>query len=304
MHQHAISLGTGSFRIARLAALQPAKRTSYSCSVQCMAQRQGDLSGKTYLITGSTDGIGLHTARRLAAAGADVIVHGRSADKIKKVQQELARQGSQISSYTCDLASLSQIRQFAEAVKADHKSIDVLINNAGVFETRKSLSEDGFELTWAVNVLAPFLLTALLKDIVTERIVNVSSISAGSRIDFDNLQQEKGFSSHDSYSLSKLASPMFTFELAELMKPKGIVVNCLDPGTVNTKMLLAGWGACGIEVQDANNEFKLATDPSLAKVTGKYFVGGRESRGASTAQDPKTRRKLWQIMTEQTGAVY
>ena len=118
---------------------------------------------------------------------------GRSADKIQKVQQELARQGGQISSYTCDLASLSQIRQFAEAVKANHKSIDVLINNAGVFETRKSLSEDGFELTWAVNVLAPFLLTALLKDIVTERIVNVSSISAGSRIDFDNLQQVKHF---------------------------------------------------------------------------------------------------------------
>lgn len=97
--------------------------------------------------------------------------------------------GAAISSYTYDLASFSQIRQFAEAVKADHQHIDVLINNAGVFEDRKSLSEDGYELTWAVNVLAPFLLTALLKDIVKERIVNVSSISAGSRIDFENLQQ-------------------------------------------------------------------------------------------------------------------
>lgn len=97
--------------------------------------------------------------------------------------------GGTVSAYTYDLASLSQTRKFAEAVKADHASINVLINNAGVFETQKSLSEDGFETTWAVNVLAPFLLTALLKDTVTERIVNVSSISAGSRIDFDNLQQ-------------------------------------------------------------------------------------------------------------------
>lgn len=100
-----------------------------------------------------------------------------------------AAKGGKVTSYVYDLASFSQIRQFADAVKADYQSIDVLINNAGVYETKKSISEDGIELTWAVNVLAPFLLTSILKDIVTERIINVSSISAGSRIDFDNLQQ-------------------------------------------------------------------------------------------------------------------
>ena len=108
----------------------------------------------------------------------------QTVDQLSSVAKE-----GKVSSYTYDLASLSQTRQFAEAVKAEHKTIDVLINNAGVYETKKCLSEDGFELTWAVNVLAPFLLTSILKDIVTERIVNVSSISAGSRIDFDNLQQ-------------------------------------------------------------------------------------------------------------------
>lgn len=113
----------------------------------------------------------------------------RTKGKVTTTQRDLEAKGGKISSYTYNLASLSQIRKFAEAVKADHKNIDVLINNAGVFETQRSLSEDGYEMTWAVNVLAPFLLTSLLSDIVTDRIVNVSSISAGSSIDFDNLQQ-------------------------------------------------------------------------------------------------------------------
>lgn len=110
---------------------------------------------------------------------------------MKEAVQHLAAKakGGKVTSYTYDLASFAQIQQFADAVKTNHQRIDVLINNAGVFENKKSLSKDGFELTWAVNVLAPFLLTALLKDLVTERIVNVSSISAGSRMDFDNLQQ-------------------------------------------------------------------------------------------------------------------
>lgn len=119
--------------------------------------------------------------------------HCRNADKVAATQKSLESEGGSVSSYTCNLASLSQIKQFAEAVKADHNSIDVLINNAGVFESQRSLSEDGFEMTWAVNVLAPFLLTSLLKDIVTQRIVNVSSISASSSIDFDNLQQVMSF---------------------------------------------------------------------------------------------------------------
>ena len=112
----------------------------------------------------------------------------RTMEKVTTTKRDLTK-GGKISSYTYNLASLSQIRKFAEAIKAEHNNIDVLINNAGVFETQRSLSEDGYEMTWAINVLAPFLLTSLLKDVVTDRIVNVSSISAGSSIDFDNLQQ-------------------------------------------------------------------------------------------------------------------
>jgi len=126
-----------------------------------------------------------------AANQAQTAATCRTKQKVTTTKRDLdsIAKGGKISSYTYNLASLSQIRKFAEAIKADHENIDVLINNAGVFETQRSLSEDGYEMTWAVNVLAPFLLTSLLSDIVTDRIVDVSSISAGSSIDFDNLQQ-------------------------------------------------------------------------------------------------------------------
>ena len=113
----------------------------------------------------------------------------RNADKVAAARNGLSGKAGKISSYTCDLGSFSEIQRMTEDIKADFSSIDVLINNAGVFEQRKMLSKDGFEMTWAINVLAPFLLTSLLKDMITERIINVASISAGSRIDFDNLQQ-------------------------------------------------------------------------------------------------------------------
>ena len=107
---------------------------------------------------------------------------------------------------------------------------------------------DGFEQTWAVNVLAPFVLTACLSSRIRDRVINVSSISASSSIDWNNLQQEKGFSSHNAYSLSKLAIQMLTANMAKQLDPHGVTVSCLDPGTVNTKMLLAGWGKIGVEV--------------------------------------------------------
>ena len=116
-------------------------------------------------------------------------VRYRNAEKVAAACKALSGKGGKISSYTCDLGSFNQIRKLTEDIKADFSSINVLVNNAGVFEQRKKLSEEGFEMTWAINVLAPFLLTSLLKDIITERIVNVSSISASSTIDFDNLQQ-------------------------------------------------------------------------------------------------------------------
>lgn len=178
----------------------------------------------------------------------------------------------------------------------------MLSNNAGIFAERLQKSEDGYELTWAVNVMAPFLLTSLLLDSITERIVNVSSISASSSIDFDNLQQEKGFSSHNSYSLSKLASQFFTRDLADVTRSRGVTANCLDPGTVNTKMLYAGWGPCGIDLEDANDEYKMITDPGMAGVSRQYRVGHRPRSMARCVEDKATRERLWRLLEEQTGA--
>ncbi|KAF5834363.1 hypothetical protein DUNSADRAFT_8985 [Dunaliella salina] len=191
-----------------------------------------------------------------------------------------------------------------------------------------------------VNVAAPFLLTSLLLDTLPEngRILNVASISAGSTIDFNNLQMvralqhpagpangacisttcrtcrwcmhfnnlqmEKGFSAHSSYSLSKLANIIFNMKLVKRLSAagKGITANTCDPGTVNTKMLLAGWGPCGIPVHEANDEHWIITDPSLEGVTGQYFVGRRPCRPPSTALEESIQQKLWTHLEEQTGA--
>mmetsp|Transcript_11121 Transcript_11121/g.20049 ORF Transcript_11121/g.20049 Transcript_11121/m.20049 type:complete len:269 (-) Transcript_11121:279-1085(-) len=258
--------------------------------------------GKTFLITGSTDGIGLFTAQKLAASGANVILHGRSPDRVaaavSKVQAE-ARGKSKITSYTRDLSNLLEVKTLAEEVKRDHSAIDVLINNAGVYMDTKELSADGFEMTYAVNVLAPFLLTALVHDIITSKIVNTASLSAASSLDLDNLNQEKGFSSHNSYSLSKLCNIMFTFELAERMACKPYTVNALDPGTVNTKMLLAGWGDIGIPISSASNEFDLATAEDSS--TGEYFVNNQKRRAPKPAYDAALRQRTWQLWEDQTG---
>lgn len=262
------------------------------------------LKGKTMLVTGSTDGIGKHTAERLAKEGATVLVHGRTKQKAGDAAQSIRKASGNpdVHSFAADLSSMAQVRQLAEDVRAAHPQINVLSNNAGIFAERKQVSEDGFELTWAVNVMAPFLLTSLLLGDITERIVNVSSISAGSSLDFDNLQQEKGFSSHNAYSLSKLASQFFTRELADRVRSMGLTANCLDPGTVNSKMLIAGWGACGIDIKDANDEFKMITDPQMDGTTGQYRVSHRPRSMARCVEDAETRKKLWKLLEQQTGA--
>ncbi|KAK3269958.1 hypothetical protein CYMTET_21620 [Cymbomonas tetramitiformis] len=235
-----------------------------------------DLEGRVFLVTGCTDGIGKHTATRLAENNATVIIHGRSESRGEKARQDIikATGNESVEYFNADFTSMGQIREMSEAIKAKYSRIDCLINNAGVYETQKCLSEDGYEMSWAVNVIAPFLLTSLLLDRLRagtkSRIINVSSISqtdGGGRIDFDNLQHEKGYSAHSAYGLSKLCAVCFTKDLAERLKPEGITVNCLDPGTVNTKMLLAGWGPCGIPVYSCSHS--LSTSMSETDKLGR-----------------------------------
>ncbi|KAL4451580.1 hypothetical protein ABPG75_007242 [Micractinium tetrahymenae] len=267
------------------------------------------LSGQVYLVTGATDGIGAHTARKLASQGATVLVHGRSEARVQQAVQEVTAAGSASGGaargYVQDFASLAAVRQLASDVRRDFpRGITALVNNAGVYETQLRKSEDGLEMTFAVNVAAPFLLTACLLGAVQKRIVNVASISAASSIDFENLQQERGYSAHGAYALSKLADILFTYELADRLRAAGspLTANCLDPGTVNTKMLFAGWGPIGMRVQDANDEFNAVTDPTLDTVSGAYFVGSRQTRSPAISYDKGVQRRLWGVLEAQTGA--
>lgn len=273
------------------------------------------LVGKTYLITGSTDGIGLHTAHNLWALGAHVIIHGRNQNRIDRAKESIIDQKAncpqpgQIHSIQADFACLADVRRMSEDVEEilQGQNLTALINNAGVYSSTKQITRDGHELTWQTNVLAHYLLTALLWPRVSDRIINVASLSASHSIDFDNLEQQKGYSAHSAYSNSKLCNIMFNQELNErLFKKSGALdnkptVNCLDPGTVNTKMLLDGWGPIGIRVEDANDEFMLATSDRFEGTSGKYFVGLREYSVPAPARDPDARERLFQILEEQSG---
>jgi NAD(P)-dependent dehydrogenase (short-subunit alcohol dehydrogenase family) len=263
---------------------------------------------KTILITGSTDGIGKQTALELAEMGATVLLHGRNSGRADRVLNEIkkATGNDRIKAFIADLASLTQVRNRAEQVLEKHDRLDVLINNAGVYETRHRISDDGFEMTFAVNHLAPFLLTLLLLDLIIKsspgRIINVSSQVHASGIDFGNLQAEKHFSAYEAYSLSKLCNVLFTYELAERLKGNGITVNCLHPGVIDTKLLKAGWGMGGSPVtQGSKTSVYLATASELSTVTGKYFKDMKPTKSSQISYDAETRKRLWRISEQLTG---
>ena len=266
---------------------------------------------KTILITGTTDGIGKQTALDLAKTGATILLHGRNPARGERVLREIrnATGNGRIEIFIADLASLKQVRNLAEQVHQKHDSLDVLINNAGVYETTRKITQDGFEMTFAVNHLAPFLLTLLLLDLLIKsapsRIINVSSIAHASSIDFENLQGEKHYGGYEAYSLSKLCNILFTYELAQRLKGGGVTVNCLHPGVINTKLLKTGWGMGGSPVTEGcKTSVYLATAPELAKVTGKYFMNKRQKKSSRISYDTETQTKLWQISEQLTGIVF
>lgn len=163
-------------------------------------------------------------------------------------------------------------------------------------------------MTWAVNVLAPFLLTQLLLPCVSWAVVNTASISAGSTIDLTDLQGERrGYSAHGAYSLSKACNIAFTRKLAAMLSAAGggVTTVALDPGTVNTKMLLAGWGRIGMDVAEADHTFALASDDAaLLNNCGAYFIGRRPSRPPACCDDPGMQDALWQLWEQQTGGAF
>ena len=265
-------------------------------------------TNQTILITGATDGIGKLAAVQLAKEKFSVLIHGRNQTKVDNVVTEIknATGNNNIEGFTADLSSMAEVRKLADDVLQKHKSLDVLINNAGAGTADKQTGKDGTELRFAVNYLAPFLLSHLLlpalKNAAPSRIVNVSS--AGQRaIDFDNIMLEQDFDGVRAYCQSKLALIMFTIDLAEKIKKDNITVNSLHPGTyLDTNMVRkSGITPWGKPETGADAEIFLATSEKLDAVTGKYFDVKKESKANSQAYDEKARKKLWQLSLKLTG---
>ena len=270
-----------------------------------------DMRGRVCVVTGANSGIGKATAQGLAAAGATVLMVCRDRAKGSAAQQDIvsATGNAAVECWQADLASLAEVRRLAGELLAAHPVIHVLVNNAGVMLETRQLSADGFELQFAVNHLAPFLLTRLLEPALTagapSRVVNVSSrVHSMGRIDFDDLQSARKYRMFPSYGQSKLASVMATFDLAEHWQPLGITVNCLHPGVIDTNLGgMPGFVKKLLPKADkgARTSLHLAMAPELADVTGHYFSACKEAKPSPRVSDRDVRHRLWAETERLTG---
>lgn len=250
------------------------------------------------LITGSTDGLGREVALRLGATGAHIIVHGRNRERGLAVVAEITKGGKGSAAfYPADLASLANVRAFADTILQHYPRIDVLINNAGVWlrEGPRQTSADGYEMTFAVNYLAGYVLTKqLLPRLIASapsRIINVASRTQ-SPLDLDDVLQEQSYIGQRAYSQSKLAQVMFTFDLAREVEGKGVTVVALHPASMMDTHLVA---AAGMQPRSTVDEGAVAVVGLVQSATlknGQYYEGTRESRAIAQAYDLSARTRL------------
>jgi NAD(P)-dependent dehydrogenase (short-subunit alcohol dehydrogenase family) len=256
------------------------------------------------LVTGSTDGLGREVARRLAAQGAHVIIHGRNVERGRAMVAEIAAGGKGSARFfQADFASLDEVRRLADGIRRDYSRLDLLVNNAGVVVPRREVSKDGHEMHFAVNYLSGYLLTYSLLPLIEQgrspRIVNVSSLAAAP-IDFTDVMIERGYSSNRGYGQSKLAQVMFTIDLAQELKGKGIVVQALHPATyMNTTMVVAAGGTPRSTVAEGAAAVMnaIATDAP----SGSYFVGQAIGTPHRQSADAEARRQLRELSRKLTG---
>lgn len=285
-----------------------AKSASTQSSTESEARQQDRRPVKRILVTGSTDGIGLATAIELARQGHEVILHGRNEERIRHATQLLWEQvpDAVVEAVIGDFSNLQQVRRVAEAVIANSDRLDVLINNAAVLTKERRLSHDGFELTWAVNHLAPFLLTnlllSLLKQSAPARVINVSSMShTGAHINFDDLNFERRYEGYDAYAASKLANILFTYELSRRTARLGVTANALTPGVVRTKLLHVYFPG-GVSVEEgAATPVYLAANPEVENVSGAYFSECRRVRSSEASHNQELAERLWQVSRQMVG---
>jgi NAD(P)-dependent dehydrogenase (short-subunit alcohol dehydrogenase family) len=276
------------------------------------------MNNKTVLITGANSGAGFAAARKIAALGAEVVMICRDSERGNAAMKEVAKAatGPAPTLLLADLASQAAIRDVAAEVRSRFQRLDVLLNNAGAIFGQRELSVDGIEKTFAINHLAPFLLTNLLLDLVQAapqgRIITVSSESHSRAIDFDNLQSERSYNFFAAYNRSKLGNLLFTYELARRLKGTATTANSLSPGPTKTRFgnNLQGLPALFPRVmksipflfvspeKSAGTYVYVACSPELSGISGRFFLRSREKRTAKISYGVEAATRLWQISEE------
>jgi retinol dehydrogenase 14 len=279
-----------------------------------------DAGGKTVLITGATSGIGLQASLALARRGARVVMVGRDRARTESaVAEVVAGSGSkEVSHLLSDLSSLEAIRELAAAARARCPRLEVLVNNAGAVNKTRRVTADGFEATFAVNHLAPFLLTRLLSDRIVEsapaRIVTVASVGhRRGTLDFDDLGYERGYSIMRAYMRSKLANVLFAAELARRLAGTGVTSNSVHPGSVDTNIWSGApfWAKPIIQIllrpffitaaRGASYVVDLAARADLADVSGQYFEEGKRVDPSPAGRDAALAKRLWDVSASMVG---
>ena len=276
------------------------------------------MAGRTVLVTGATSGIGKATALGLAAVGAHVAITGRDDIRTRAAAHEIrSASGGRVDAFVADLSSQTEVRRLASEVLAQLDRIDVLVNNVGGYWNTRHLTVDGLERTFALNHLAPFLLTHLLLDRLTAgrlgRIVTVSSkAQSGGRIDFDDIQSEQSYTGARAYSQSKLANLLFTQELAQRLLGTGVTVNAVHPGLVSTGFGVEDPGTIQrllVPVlrpfmkspeQGAATSIWAACDPGVGRLSGRFFSKGTTAVG-SLRHSQVDASRLWQVSSDLVG---
>ena len=284
-----------------------------------MDNSNGGMGGTTVLITGGTSGIGKATAVAMAAMGANVVVVGRNQERGGAAVEEIKAQShnESVELMLADLSVQAEVRRLAEEFLERYDRLDVLVNNAGLVQSKRTETPDGIETTLAINYLAPFLLTNLLlgclEQSVPSRVITVSSeAQRWGTMDFEDMQSRRKYRGFPVYGMTKLANIMFTYELAERLDGTDVSANCLHPGSVGTNFGQNNRGAMALffrtfkpfmrsPEQGADTLIWLASSPEVDGVSGKYFSDRKEIEAKSVAYDRAARRRLWEISEELTG---
>lgn len=273
------------------------------------------MEGRVCVITGATAGLGQAAATELGRRGATVVLVARSPERAENTRKAVVRAAGhdRVHVVRADLAVQAQVRAAAAEILERWPAVHVLINNAGVYTRTLQLTPDGIEMQWAVNHLAPFLLTNLLLDRLRAsapaRVVTMSSgAHRGAALRLDDVEMRGKYNGLRQYANTKLANILFTRELARRVPPAQVTANALHPGVVATELLFGGFAPLRLlkffmktPEQGARTTVYLASSPDVASVTGGYFQDERPARITSAAQDDTAARRLWEISEQMTG---